>query len=55
VVTDFTTTEGFGIIDDARMETALEQIALTYEFETEPDASLYFTDAYLPEGGFSLE
>jgi NitT/TauT family transport system substrate-binding protein len=29
--------------------------ALTYEFQNEPDAALYFTDAYLPEGGFALK
>ncbi|EPX79528.1 ABC transporter substrate-binding protein [Salipiger mucosus] len=55
VVTDWTTENGFGVIDAARLENSIEQIKLTYEFETEPDASLYFSDAYLPEGGFSLE
>ena len=54
VATDWVMENGFGIIDDARMATSLEQIATTYEFVNEPDASLYFTDAYLPEGGFSL-
>ncbi|KAA9005696.1 ABC transporter substrate-binding protein [Histidinibacterium aquaticum] len=55
VMTDWTMENGFGPIDDARMESALEQIASTYQFEQEPDASLYFTGEYLPEGGFSLE
>lgn len=54
VVTDYTMANGMGDIDEARMARALEQIALTYEFETTPDATLYFTDAYLPEGGFAL-
>ncbi|MBQ2260353.1 MAG: ABC transporter substrate-binding protein [Loktanella sp.] len=54
VATDWVMENGFGIIDDARMATSLDQIATTYEFVNEPDASLYFTDAYLPEGGFSL-
>ncbi len=45
----------FGTIDEARMDSAIEQIKLTYEFQNEPDASLYFTEEYLPEGGFSLE
>ena len=45
----------FGTIDPARMASALEQTALTYEFATAPDAALYFTDAYLPEGGFALK
>jgi len=54
VVTDYTMANGMGDIDAERMARALEQIALTYEFENAPDASLYFSDAYLPEGGFSL-
>ncbi|WP_299621609.1 ABC transporter substrate-binding protein [uncultured Tateyamaria sp.] len=54
VATDWVMENGFGIIDAARMDAALAQIATTYEFQTTPDASLYFTDAYLPEGGFSL-
>jgi NitT/TauT family transport system substrate-binding protein len=45
---------GMGGIDAARMERALEQIKETYEFQNEPDATLYFTDAYLPEGGIAL-
>ncbi|MCA0938943.1 ABC transporter substrate-binding protein [Salipiger pacificus] len=55
VVTDWTKANGFGPIDDARMANSLEQIKLTYEFQHEPDAALYFTGAYLPEGGFPLE
>ena len=54
VATDWVMENGFGIIDDVRMATSLDQIATTYEFVNAPDASLYFTDAYLPEGGFSL-
>ena len=37
-----------GGIDADRMAKALEQLAETYEFQNAPDASLYFTDAYLP-------
>ena len=48
VLTDYTSANGVGGIDSARMEKALMQIAETYEFQNEPDASLYFTDAYLP-------
>jgi NitT/TauT family transport system substrate-binding protein len=55
VVTDWTTANGMGPIDPDRMAEALEQIQLTYEFETPPEAGLYFTDAYLPEGGYPLE
>ncbi|MEL6516715.1 MAG: ABC transporter substrate-binding protein [Pseudomonadota bacterium] len=54
VVTDYTTANGMGMIDADRMAKALEQLAETYEFQNAPDASLYFTDAYLPEGGFAL-
>ncbi|MYH59968.1 MAG: ABC transporter substrate-binding protein [Boseongicola sp. SB0675_bin_26] len=48
VVTDYTSANGMGDIDDARMAKALEQLAQTYDFQSAPDASLYFTDAYLP-------
>ena len=55
VVTDYTSANGMGGIDADRMANAIAQIATTYEFQTEPDASLYFTDAYLPDGGFMLK
>jgi NitT/TauT family transport system substrate-binding protein len=55
VVTDYTMANGMGGIDPERMANSIEQIALTYEFQTEPDMATYFTDAYLPEGGFSLQ
>ncbi len=54
VLTDWVETNGMGTIDDARMEAAIVQIGETYEFQNETDASVYFTDAYLPEGGFKL-
>jgi NitT/TauT family transport system substrate-binding protein len=54
VVTDYTAANGMGGIDSDRLANAIEQIRLTYEFQNEPDAGLYFTDAYLPEGGFAL-
>ena len=54
VVTDYVKANGMGGIDAARMEQAIAQLRQTYEFQNEPDASLYFTDAYLPEGGFKL-
>ncbi|MEM9047959.1 MAG: ABC transporter substrate-binding protein [Pseudomonadota bacterium] len=55
VVTDYTTANGMGGIDATRMANALEQISLTYTFQTAPDAALYFTNAYLPDGGFALK
>ena len=54
VVTDYTSANGMGGIDQDRFNNALEQIKLTYDFKTEPDAALYFTADYLPEGGFKL-
>lgn len=49
VATDYALANGMGGIEADRMATALEQIAQTYEFQNAPDASLYFTDAYLPD------
>ena len=54
VATDWVEANGMGIIDPARMDAAIEQLGQTYEYQNQPDASLYFTDAYLPEGGFEL-
>lgn len=55
VLTDNVRTNGMGNVDPDRMARALEQMKLTYEFQSPPDAALYFTDAYLPEsGGFML-
>lgn len=54
VHTDWVQDNGFGIIDPDRLDSALEQIATTYEFQGEPSADV-FTDQYLPEGGFTLE
>ena len=51
VMTDWVKANGLGNIDPARMASAVEQIKLTYEFQNEPDVSLYFTDAYLPTDG----
>ena len=55
VLTDAVRENGMGHVDPERMASALEQIKLTYEFATEPDAARYFTDEYLPEGGIALE
>ncbi len=50
ILTDYVMENGMGGIDVDRFDRAIEQLRLTYEFQAEPDASLYFTDAYLPEG-----
>ncbi len=49
VMTPFAMENGIGGIDPDRMARAIEQTRLVYEFQQEPDASLYFTDAYLPD------
>ncbi|HBZ43692.1 MAG TPA: ABC transporter substrate-binding protein [Maritimibacter sp.] len=55
VMTDYVMENGFGGIDEARLESAVEQIGTTYEFEGEADIAKYFSEEYLPEGGFSLK
>jgi len=55
VVTDYTMANGMGGIDQDRFVNSLEQIKLTYEFKSEPDAALYFDNSFLPEGGFKLQ
>ncbi|MFN7002394.1 MAG: ABC transporter substrate-binding protein [Roseinatronobacter sp.] len=55
IVTEWVQANGMGAIDADRFANSIEQIKLTYEYQTEPDASLYFTDAFLPEGGFPLK
>lgn len=49
VLTPYVIANGMGAIDDDRFARSIEQLRLTYEFNSEPDASLYFTDVYLPE------
>ena len=51
VLTDYVAANGLGGIDADRMAQALEQLAETYEFQNPPDASLYFSSDFLPEGG----
>jgi len=55
VLTDYVTESGFGGIDDERMANAIEQTKSVYEFQTEPDAALYFDASYLPQDGFMLQ
>lgn len=50
ILTDYVIANGMGGIDADRFDRAIEQLRMTYEFTSEPDASLYFTDAYLPDG-----
>lgn len=55
VRTEYTLANGMGGIDADRMEAAIEQLSQNYEFKAEPDVSLYFSDAYLPEGNFAIK
>ena len=48
VLTDYVAENGLGGIDEDRLAASLEQLKLVYEFKAEPDASLYFTEEYLP-------
>jgi NitT/TauT family transport system substrate-binding protein len=51
ILTDWVMQNGLGNIDVARFEASLTQMAVGYEFTQTPDASRYFTDAYLPTDG----
>ena len=54
VLTDYVKQNGMGNIDKSRFAGAIEQLRETYEYKTTPDSDLYFTDAFLPSGGFKL-
>jgi NitT/TauT family transport system substrate-binding protein len=51
VLTDFVVANGMGSIDNDRMTNAIEQTKSVYEFQNEPDVSLYFDPSYLPTDG----
>jgi NitT/TauT family transport system substrate-binding protein len=51
VLTDFVKANGMGSVDADRMMSAIEQTKSVYQFNTEPDAALYFNPAYLPSDG----
>ena len=54
VLTDYVKANGMGGIDSARFAAALDQLSETYDYKAAPNAALYFTDAYLPSGGFKV-
>jgi NitT/TauT family transport system substrate-binding protein len=54
VATDAAMANGLGAIDDDRMMKAIAQLGENYEFQNTPDASLYFTDAYLPDAAMRM-
>lgn len=51
VLTDYVIENGIGSIDPDRMMNAIEQTKSVYEFQTEPDVTLYFDGQYLPTDG----
>lgn len=51
VITKEVTASGFGGIDPARMERAIDQIAISYKFTHRPKAADVFTEAFLPPRG----
>ncbi len=55
VMTDYVLKNGMGNIDKARFEQAISQLSETYKYKTKPNSKLYFTDTYLPKGGFKLK
>ena len=50
VLTDWVRENGFGGIDEARMDAAIEQTRTVYEFQNEPDAAAFFDASFLPGG-----
>jgi NitT/TauT family transport system substrate-binding protein len=54
-MTDYVIKNGMGNIDNDRFEAAIKQLSETYKYKTKPDAKLYFTNSYLPSGGFKLK
>ena len=55
VLTEYVKANGMGSIDKTRFSAALEQLGETYKYKTKPNADLYFTDKYLPDGGISIK
>lgn len=56
ILTDWVMENGLGNIDADRYALSLEQIAMTYEFQHEPDGARYFTDRFLPaDGSLTME
>ncbi len=49
VLTDYVKQSGMGGIDSARFERSLTQLKENFDFMSPVDASLYFTDEYLPD------
>ena len=55
VLTDYVKANGMGNIDKDRFASAIKQLGETYDYKTAQDVKLYFTGAYLPDGGILLQ
>ncbi len=55
ILTEEVAANGFGLIDEDKLAASVEQLKMTYEFKNDVDISKYFTEEYMPEGGFSME
>ncbi len=51
ILTDWVMENGVGGVDPDRFALMIEQIAMTYEFNADPDPAAYFTGAFLPDDG----
>jgi NitT/TauT family transport system substrate-binding protein len=51
VLTDYVAANGMGSVDAERMANAIEQTKSVYEFQSEPDATVFFDSSYLPDAG----
>ena len=51
MVTPWVKQNGFGGIDRARFEKALDQIGLTFTYKQKPKVEDVFADTFLPRGG----
>lgn len=49
ILTDWVMENGIGGIDEDRFSRSIEQIRLTYEYQNEPDAALFFNSSFLPD------
>ncbi len=54
ILTDWVMENGVGGIDDARFARSIEQIAMTYEFNTEPDPARFFDAGFLPDASLRM-
>jgi NitT/TauT family transport system substrate-binding protein len=51
IITDEVKKNGFGAVDLARLDAAIDQIALTFTFKAKPKGSDIFDASFLPAAG----